>query len=102
MLRYKFVFPAGKGNVAMLLDLSRFRAGTEHLDRIFDAAALVWGDDDFRMASPVRLVADVRKDAQKVRMVGRVTGTLEVDCSRCLEAYPITLDSTFDLLFLPA
>jgi len=86
----------------MLLDLSRFRAGTEHLDRRFDAAALTREGDDFRVVSPVELVADVHKDAQKVRLTGRVKATLELDCSRCLDPFTIPVDAAFDMLFLPA
>lgn len=49
----------------MLLDLSRFRTGDEHLDRRFDPSALVREDEEFRLAGPATLVADLRKDAQK-------------------------------------
>ena len=86
----------------MLLDLSRIRSGREHLDRGYDAVAVARGDDEFRVVSPVRLVADVLKDAQKVRLSGQVTTTLEVECSRCLEPFSIPVDSAIDLLFLPA
>jgi uncharacterized protein len=85
----------------MLLDLSRFRTGSEHLDRRCEGAALTRPDDDFRVPGEVTLVADVRKDAQKVRLTGRVTGTLELECSRCLEPFPVPIDAAFDMLFLP-
>lgn len=86
----------------MLLDLSRFRGNVEHLERRFDAASVARDGDDFRVTSPVELVVDVRKDARKVRLVGRVRATLEVDCSRCLEPFAIPVDAGFDTLFLPA
>lgn len=84
----------------MLLDLSRIRTGTEHLERRFEPAALNRADDAFRLVSPVDLVADLRKDEQKVRLAGRVRATLEVDCSRCLEPFQIPIDAPFDMLFL--
>jgi uncharacterized protein len=31
-----------------------------------------------------------------------VTTTLELDCSRCLEAFTVPIDAKFDVLFLPA
>jgi uncharacterized protein len=85
----------------MLLDLSRFRAGDEHLDRRIDGSVLARDDDDFRIAGPVTLVADLHKDAQKVRLTGRVTATLDLDCSRCVEAFEIPVDARFDMLLLP-
>jgi uncharacterized protein len=50
----------------------------------------------------VVLGADLRKDARKVRLVGRVVATLECDCSRCLEPFPVPVDAAFDVMFLPA
>ena len=85
----------------MKLDLSRFRTGAEHLDRRYEPSAFATADEDFRVVAPVVFVADVRKDAEKVRLVGRVTTTLECDCSRCLDAFAVPIDSAFDLLFLP-
>jgi uncharacterized protein len=86
----------------MLIDLSRFRGGLEHLERTYDPAAFAKDADAFRVVAPVEVSADLRKDAQKVRLVGRVTTTLELDCSRCLEAYTVPIDAKFDVLFLPA
>ena len=86
----------------MLLDLSRFRAGDEHLDRRLEPSGFSRPEDDFRVVAPIELTGDVRKDGQKVRLVGRVKATLELDCSRCLEPFAVPIDSAFDVLFLPA
>jgi uncharacterized protein len=85
----------------MLLDLGRFRAGDEHIDRRIDPTVLARDDDDFRIAAPATLVADLHKDAKKVRLTGRVTATLELDCSRCVEPFTIPVDAAFDMMFLP-
>jgi uncharacterized protein len=85
----------------MLLDLGRFRSGVDHLERRYDGADLTRPDDTFRVVSPVEFVVDVRKDAQKVRLAGRVKATLELECSRCLEPFSVPVDAPFDLLFLP-
>src|SRR5262245_29412899 len=86
----------------MLLDLSRFLAGSEHVERTFQPTDFPSGQEDFRVVSPVELAIDVRKDAQKVRLVGRVKTTLELDCSRCLEPFTVPVDAEFDTLFLPS
>ena len=62
--------------MSMLLDLTRFR-GARHPE------------------------VEVKKDAQKVRLVGRLTTTLGLNCGRCLEPYTIPIDTALDLLFLP-
>jgi uncharacterized protein len=86
---------------AMLIDLSRFRGGLEHLERRYEPDA-IGKDEAFKVVAPVDVTAALRKDAQKVRLVGRVGTTLELDCSRCLEPFTVPIDATFDMLFLPA
>ena len=86
----------------MLLDIGRLRAGLDRLERRYEPATIARDDDPFRLVGPVDLEAAVRKDAQKVRLTGRVKATLELDCSRCLEPFVMPVDTPFDLLLLPA
>jgi uncharacterized protein len=86
----------------MLYDLSRFRGETDRIDRRYDPSAFALKDEEFRIVGPVVLGADLRKDARKVRLVGRVTATLECNCSRCLEPFEVPVDAAFDVMFLPA
>ena len=87
----------------MRLDLSRFKAGEQRVDKTYDPAAFgLTTDDEFRIVAPVALATDVRKDANKVRLVGTVKTMLECDCSRCVEPFAIPVDATFDLLYLAA
>lgn len=88
--------------MSMLLDLSRFRGGVERIERQDDPSAFDLTDDEFRLVGPVSFVAEVQKDARKVRLVGRTVATLELKCGRCLEPFQVPVDSAFDLLFLPA
>jgi uncharacterized protein len=88
--------------MSMLLDLSRLRGGVESLARRYDAAAFALGDEAFRLAAPVELTGEAHKDAKKVRLKGRVTTTLECECSRCLEPFPVPVDAGFDVLLLPS
>jgi len=86
--------------MTMLLDVTKIR---EHVrvDRTDEPSAF-GADEDYRIVAPVHLSANVRKDHEKVRLAGRVETRLELACSRCLEGFPVPVDSTFDLLYLPA
>jgi uncharacterized protein len=86
----------------MKLDLRQIRGETERLVRRFEPAAFELRDEEFQLVAPVDLEVDIRKDANKVRLVGRVKTTLECACSRCLEPYTVPVDAPFDLMFLPA
>jgi uncharacterized protein len=85
----------------MLLDLRGFRGEIDQVHRTFESGAFSVKNEDFRIVAPVRLTAQVSKDAQKVRLTGRLQTTLETDCSRCLEPFQIPVDAPFDLMFLP-
>jgi uncharacterized protein len=85
----------------MLLELSRLRHA-DRLDRTLSPDTLAFDREDFRLKGPVELTGDIGKDGQKVRLTGRLRATLECDCGRCLEPFEVPVDTTFDLLFLPA
>jgi len=86
----------------MLLDISHIRGGVEHVERRFEPSTFTAGDDAVRVAEPINLVVDARKDGTKVRLTGKVETSLECECSRCLETFRVPVDVTLDLLFLPA
>jgi uncharacterized protein len=86
----------------MLLDLSRLRSGVETLTRRYEPSTFDLGREEFRLAAPVELTGEARKDAKKVRLTGRIVTTLECDCSRCLEPFPVPVDAQIDVLLLPS
>ena len=86
----------------MLLDLNKLHGPREHVERTLQPSALGPDDPDYRVVAPVQLVMDVAKvgpDAFEVK--GRLTSRLELACSRCLEAYEIPIDATFELRYIP-
>ena len=85
----------------MLLDLRGFRGEIDEVARVYPPEAFSLANEDFRVLAPVEFRAHVSKDAQKVRLTGRLRTTLETNCSRCLESYTIPVDAAFDLMFLP-
>ena len=84
-----------------MLDLRGFRGGVDQVARVFQPDVFKLEREEFRVVAPVEFTAQVTKDAQKVRLVGRVRTTLEANCGRCLEPFAIPVDAPFDLMFLP-
>lgn len=87
--------------MSMLYDLSRLRGDSDHVARRFEASEFP-AEEEFRLVAPTDLDVEIRRDASKVRVTGRVATTLRLACSRCLEPFDIPVDATFDALFLPA
>jgi uncharacterized protein len=86
----------------MLFDFSRLRGGVDHIERRYDPSRFSLDGEEFRVVAPVEFVADVRKDGRNVRLAGRLTTTLECDCSRCVEPFLVPVSAPIDLLLLPA
>jgi uncharacterized protein len=83
----------------MLLNLSTIRSSPERIDREYGASAFGDDRDVFAVASPVTLGVDITKDKDRYHLAGRVTTTLELACSRCLEPLTVPVDATFDLRY---
>lgn len=54
-----------------------------------------------RVAGPVRLMAQAVKGSAGVGIAGNLTGTVEIDCDRCLEPVKRQVDIELDLEFAP-
>src|SRR5262245_10293630 len=85
----------------MFLDLTKIRTARERYDRVFPPEAFAAETDGFRVVAPVSLGLDIAKDKQQFRLAGRVSTTLELSCSRCLEPFVSPVDAQFDLRYQP-
>jgi uncharacterized protein len=87
---------------AMLLNLRTLRESQEDLELRYQASLFGPDPGTFVVVSPVRLSFRISKhDERRYHLVGHVAGTLEVECSRCVEPLPLEVDAAFDLEYLP-
>jgi uncharacterized protein len=85
----------------LLLDVSQMRDARAKVDRTYAADAIPSDADVYHLVDPVVLAADLQRDKDQFRLVGKVRTTLELVCSRCLEPFRMPVDESFDVLFLP-
>lgn len=87
----------------MRLELSSIHGSRDRVERRYPAPAFAgWTDEDFTVAADVSLAMDVEKgEAGEIRLAGRVTTTLELPCSRCLERFALPVDQEFRLRYAP-
>ena len=85
----------------MLLDLSHIRRAEDHFERTFSPSELPQENEAYRVAAPVHLAFDIRKDKDKFRLAGTVRTELELTCSRCLEPFRLPVAAAFDQRYLP-
>ena len=82
-----------------------------HVDKIPKAGLSVSRDFDFLnvdlveentvFLTPAHAEVIVRKVGDEIWIKGRLTARLSFVCSRCLSPYEYSVDSTFDLVYLP-
>lgn len=77
--------------------------GPQSYKRTYDIAGADLDRDEVAAFGPVTIEANVRKGELAGEYVadGSVLFTLDLTCSRCLEAYPFANPSTFHLRFRP-
>ena len=87
----------------MLLSLRSLYNGQEHFEKQYAPALFprVEGDPFF-VVSPVKLSFDVEgQDTRRYRVAGKLTGEIELSCSRCLEPFTMVVAADFDLWYVP-
>ena len=85
----------------MILDLTHLRQGESTLSRRYDPSAFDGRSSQFRVVAPVALEAKVHKDKARFRLVGTLAATLQLACSRCVEAFELPVAASFDVRYLP-
>lgn len=83
------------------LNVATIRGPEAHVERVYRTEDFARGSDPFEVRGPVRLAFDVRKDQERFHLIGRVEGTLDLPCSRCLEPFALSVDTPFDLRYEP-
>jgi DUF177 domain-containing protein len=85
----------------MLLDLTQIRRPETTLERRYEPSAFEGRSNQFRVVAPVELRLRIDKDHERFRLVGSLSGVLELTCSRCLEPFPLPISASVDLRYLP-
>jgi uncharacterized protein len=82
-------------------DLRSLTGGEVRLERQFAKADLVTEADEFRLTGPATLSSRLVKAGDRYHLSGRVSGELELGCSRCLEPFRSPVDVDVELTYVP-
>ena len=87
----------------MHLNLRSLQDAHTHVEKRYEPSLFSATEDDaFRVVSPVMLSFDIdRQEPGRYRVVGHLTGEIELACSRCLEPFTLPVASDFDLRYVP-
>lgn len=84
----------------MIIDLNSFD-GEKAIDATLAAGAVDLELSNAKVDGPVRLIGSAMKSAHRFLMNGRLTGSAEIDCDRCVEPAERQFDIEIDLEFVP-
>lgn len=84
----------------MIIDLNSFER-ERRIDETLPAGEIDLELTNARIASNVHIKGELTKGAAVTELKGRLFGTLEIDCDRCLEPQQRPFDIELDLEFVP-
>lgn len=87
----------------MHLSLRSLQDVREHFEKRYEPSRFSEAEGEvFRVVSTVVLTFDVdRQETGRYRVAGRLTGEVELPCSRCLEPFTLPVAAEFDLRYVP-
>lgn len=84
----------------MIIDLNSFER-VRRIDEIIPAGDIDLDLSNARIASDILIQGELTKTAASTALKGKLTGTLEIDCDRCLEPQQGPVEIELDLEFVP-
>ncbi|HLN99014.1 MAG TPA: DUF177 domain-containing protein [Pyrinomonadaceae bacterium] len=86
----------------MRIELATLEHGKGSFTHAYAPGELVLEDDRVRVLQPPFVTAEVRQKGARIRVTGRLSGRLQVECDRCLKAVELPVDSRFDVEYVTA
>ena len=84
----------------MIIDLDSFER-IRRIDETLPAGSINLDLPNARIASDVSLQGELSKSAASTELKGKLAGTMEIDCDRCLKPQQRQMDIELDLEFVP-
>jgi uncharacterized protein len=85
----------------MIIDIDRIPDAGLKISKEFEYFNSDLVEESATFLEPVRVDISVRKSGEEVLIKGRIRSRLSVVCSRCLLPFEFSVDSDFDLVYIP-
>ncbi|MEO5819472.1 MAG: DUF177 domain-containing protein [Vicinamibacteraceae bacterium] len=106
-----------RSNLPTQIDLRSLGEAELHVDRTFspqqvmgqvggggarpDSGTGTAADDEFSVLGPVTFKGTLARSGDRFQLKGRVAATLQLNCGRCLTPFPLPVNTTVDLSYIP-
>lgn len=84
----------------MIIRFSEHNDSEIRFAQTFDVGAIDLEDETAHLAGPITIAGTARRSSEIARLKGNLSGSLEIDCSRCLQPSHFELDTPFEIDFV--
>ncbi len=86
----------------MIIDLIELREAEKDFAFEISPDEIELGEEVARLVSPARITGKVKRGSSKIHISGVLSGTIEIDCTRCCVSQTKPLELDFDLVYVSA
>jgi uncharacterized protein len=83
----------------MRIELANLKDSKEFV-QAYAADELVLQDERLRLVGPPEIAGEIRRDTPAVKVDGRLTAVLQVECDRCLKFFEFPVNTTFKVQYV--
>ncbi len=85
----------------MRIELDRLQETGDRFAHRYEPEELLLDEEHARLTEPPEVEGRVQTSGREVRLKGTITARAEVDCDRCLKAVPVSVETEFDVTYVP-
>lgn len=86
----------------MRIELDKLDSAGSRFAHVFEVGELSLDDDRARMTGPAQVRGSLQRGDGQVRLQGKVSAQVELDCDRCLQPVTMPIAASFDVEYVPA
>jgi DUF177 domain-containing protein len=84
----------------MQIELATLEGKRGEFHHVYNPGELSLNDERVQLAGPIEVSGRVSRGPEKIRVKGRVKGSVQVECDRCLRETELPIDLEFDLEYV--
>jgi DUF177 domain-containing protein len=86
----------------MRIELASLENGKRSFAHTYSPGELVLEDERVSIVEPASISGEIRQKGERLRVTGKVSGRVQLECDRCLKPIEVVVDSRFDVEYVTA
>jgi uncharacterized protein len=86
----------------MRIELDKLEGKSSAFAHTYEADEIVLDEENARLTEAPQISGRITRNGHEARLQGTITARAEVDCDRCLKAVAFTVETDFDVTYVPA